>query len=63
MECAVCLGHDHVSEMTDGQTRHPVCDHCRSMVNMMFFIHRSLAMAVRQAAQALRGVTEASHEG
>ena len=55
-QCFVCHGEgNHVSDMTDGRTSHLVCDGCRELVNMLFFVHRSLGVAVLEAAQAKRG--------
>jgi hypothetical protein len=57
-QCFVCQGTDnHVSEMTDGKSRHLVCDGCRVLVNMMFAVYGSLERAVQEATQAKRGVT------
>ena len=41
--------------MTDGVTSHTVCDDCRSLVNTLFHVYRSLSTAVLEAAQAKRG--------
>jgi hypothetical protein len=55
-QCFVCQGtDDHVSEMTDGVSRHLVCDSCRPLVNIMFAVYGKLGVAVLEAAQAKRG--------
>jgi hypothetical protein len=57
-QCFVCQGtDDHVSEMTDGRSRHLVCDSCRQLVNTLFVVYGSLGVAVLEAAQAKRGFT------
>lgn len=57
MTCVVCQQMNG-AEMTDGRTRHAVCDVCREFVNVLFFVYGSLNTAVREAAQAKRGTTE-----
>jgi hypothetical protein len=56
--CFVCHGTTKVSEMTDGLSSHLVCDDCRPLVNIMFMLHKTLGVAVLEAAQTLRGSKE-----
>lgn len=59
MRCVCCHGARMVTEMTDGLTSHTVCDECREMVTTLFHVHRNLATAVLDVAQAKRGPLEA----
>jgi len=56
MKCFCCHGtENHVTEMTDGRSRHWVCDSCRELVTPFFLIYRDLTLAVKEVAQAKRG--------
>lgn len=44
-----------MTEMTDGRSRHWVCDSCRELVTPFFLIYRDLTLAVKEVAQAKRG--------
>lgn len=52
MKCNVCGAADGASEMTDGRSTQSVCDQCRPIVTVFFFVHGSMDKAVSEAAQA-----------
>jgi len=56
--CAVCQGTEALSDMTDGQTHHTLCQECRELVTTLFYIHGTMSVAVMESTRAKRGRRE-----